>query len=100
MTKEEMELLADIVVGRLLEKQKEYDDQFKKEMEALQQEFKEYGDIVLQTDEELINGVKNDLKDTKELTSKYLDELLNEALSQEEYEKAAMLKDILRNMKK
>jgi hypothetical protein len=100
MTKEEMELLADIVVGRLLEKQKEYDDQFKKEMEALQQEFKEYGDIVLQTDEELINGVKNDLKDTKELTSKYLDELLNEALSQEEYEKAAMLKDILKNMKK
>ena len=100
MTKEEMELLADIVVGRLLEKQKEYDDQFKKEMKALQQEFKEYGDIVLQTDEELINGVKNDLKDTKELTSKYLDELLNEALSQEEYEKAAMLKDILKNMKK
>jgi excinuclease UvrABC helicase subunit UvrB len=100
MTKEEMELLADIVVGRLLEKQKEYDDQFKKEMEALQQEFKEYGDIVLQTDEELINGVKNDLKDTKELTSKYLDELLSEALREEEYEKAAMLKDILRNMKK
>lgn len=100
MTKEEMELLADIVVGRLLEKQKEYDDQFKKEMEALQQEFKEYGDIVLQTDEELINGVKNDLKDTKELTSKYIEELLNEALSQEEYEKAAMLKDILKNMKK
>ena len=100
MTKEEMELLADIVVGRLLEKQKEYDDQFKKEMEALQQEFKEYGDIVLQTDEELINGVKNDLKDTKELTSKYLDELLSEALREEEYEKAAMLKDILKNMKK
>lgn len=100
MTKEEMELFADIVVGRLLEKQKEYDEQFKKEIEELQNDFKDYGNIIIQTDQEALDESKKALDDVKVLSIDYLNNLINEAVQAEDYEKAKVLNDILKNIRK
>jgi hypothetical protein len=100
MTREEMELLADIVVNKLLEKQKEYDEQFKKELEAMQNEFKDYGNIVIQSDQDAINESKESLKEVKDLSIQYINELIAEAIDNEDYEKAASLKLILDKLNK
>ena len=99
MTKEEMELFADIVVGRLLEKQKEYDEQFKKEIEELQNDFKDYGNIIIQTDQEALDESRKALDDVKVLSIDYLNNLINEAVQAEDYEKAKVLNDILKNIR-
>lgn len=99
MTREEMEILADIVVNKLLEKQKEYDEQFKKEIEELQNDFKDYGNIIIQTDQEALDESRKALDDVKVLSMDYLNNLINEAVQAEDYEKAKVLNDILKNMR-
>lgn len=99
MTREEMEILADIVVNKLLDKQKEYDEQFKKEIEELQNDFKDYGNIIIQTDQEALDESRKSLDDVKVLSMDYLNSLINEAVQAEDYEKAKVLNDILKNMK-
>lgn len=100
MTKEEMELLADIIVNRLLEKQKEYDEQFKKEIEALQEEFKDLGTVILQSDQDALNETKTSLNQAKLLSIQYINDMIDDALANEDYEKAASLKIILDNLNK
>ena len=100
MTKEEMELLADIVVNRLLEKQKEYDEQFKKEIEAMQEEFKDLGTVILQSDQDALNETKTSLDQAKILSIQYINDLIDDAIANEDYERASDLKIILDSLNK
>jgi excinuclease UvrABC helicase subunit UvrB len=85
MTEEEMNKLADIIVYKLIEKQKEYDKSFIEELKqsSLQLEVHE----------------KNDIKTTLEIELKSLEKLLIMLQDNEHYEGAAECRDRIKFLK-
>jgi hypothetical protein len=85
MTEEEMNKLADIIVYKLIEKQKEYDKSFIEELKqsSLQLEVHE----------------KNDIKTTLEIELKSLEKLLIMLQDNEHYEAAAECRDRIKFLK-
>lgn len=89
MTEKEMNKLADIVVNKLLEKQKEYDENFKNEVQK----------IVDQANDEIIFNIENandplkELKDRMiEIELEELENLLKLYVEKEDYENAKIIK--------
>lgn len=89
MTEKEMNKLADIVVNKLLEKQKEYDENFKNEVQK----------IVDQANDEIIFNIENvndplkELKDRMvEIELEELENLLKLYVEREDYENAKIIK--------
>jgi protein-arginine kinase activator protein McsA len=91
MTKEEMELLADIIVDRLIEKQKEYDKQFKAEVESI---VSEYNHII--EDKDPFFEFKENIKQLKILE---LEKELKKYLDNEDYIKASKIKKDIDNLR-
>jgi protein-arginine kinase activator protein McsA len=91
MTKEEMELLADIIVDRLIEKQKEYDKQFKAEVESI---VSEYNHII--EDKDPFSEFKENIKQLKILE---LEKELKKYLDNEDYIKASKIKKDIDNLR-
>lgn len=102
MTKEEMDLLVELIsnatVEKLMKVQMEYDEQFKKELEAMQQDFKEYGDMIIKTDEDLLNEAKKSFIDYKHYSLEGLKKDLQIALDNEDYETAKILNELIKKI--
>lgn len=96
MTEKEMNKLAEIVVNKLLEKQKEYDENFKNEVQK----------IVDQANDEIIFNIENANDSLKELKDKMveieleeLENLLKLYVEQEDYENAKIIKSKIDRLK-
>jgi hypothetical protein len=66
----------------------------------MQEEFKDLGAVILQSDQDALNETKTSLDQAKILSIQYINDLIDDAIANEDYERASDLKIILDSLNK